>query len=433
MEKVKFQEIYEKYGERRYPLETVKSIQDCYVSTQKREQAVEAAGGKRKITKQEAISDTKDFFNCLKRCYSGYDYFFTDEECDRIQNLIIHAIRHWPGKISNRRLWFYFVRQLSPILNDSHFELKACNQTQYFRKGYVAYVTDIILCKEKDGYSVVKGTENFPKGYCFMEEEVQDYLMRTIYLGEGCNIDKEYYLLGKYSVNMVKKISLKGKKLKTHRIRCDSAVKKEEPRVVSKDGIFVVNHSTYEIPYAEALLQEYYEEGRNCSLADVVILNLTGNGGGASAYPRCFVEGLNGDGKIKFDGAYLPPPMEIKDEVKKYELYYCDLSGEASFEGTLYVVINKATASSAEMGISSAYSVKNVVCVGSGSLGCSTFGNCVMFQLPNSKILFRFGHNLFYHDGFDEGKGFMPDYWIDDAEPVGVIQGFLKKKKACRL
>ena len=91
--------------------------------------------------------------------------------------------------------------------------------------------------------------------------------------------------------------------------------------------------------------------------------------------------------------------------------------------------MNKATASSAEMGISPSYHLKNAVRVGSASFGCSTFGNCILFQLPNSKIVFRFGHRLFYHEGFEEGKGFLPDFWIDDKNPVGVVEQYLKETR----
>jgi len=64
---------------------------------------------------------------------------------------------------------------------------------------------------------------------------------------------------------------------------------------------------------------------------------------------------------------------------------------------------------------------------GSASLGCCTFGNCAYFRLPNSKILFRCGHRLFYHEKFEEGKGFLPEYWIDDADPLGVVEEYVRR------
>ena len=428
MDRNKFEEIYVNYGERKYPIETVRSVKNCYIANEQRELAIKAASEKIRLIKQDAIADVVDFFNCLKRCYSGYDYFFTDEMCDKIQKTIIRQIKIWPGKISNRRLQFYIFRELASIINDCHFELYVCNQTRFLQKQYIAYVADILLCKEANGYHVVTGNADFTQGQFLKEEEVKDFLLPTLYLGEGSSLDKEYYLLGIYSDNKVKDITLYGKRIKLHRILSDKVVQTAESNVISEDGYVKVNHSTYVMPWDEELLQEYYEDGCRCSKQDAVILNLAGNRGGSSSYPQRFFEGLIGSGENGFSGAYLPNPADVCDELKKYELDFADRSVSSSYKGKLYVVMNNETASSAEMGVSSAFYVKNVVCVGSGTLGCSTFGNCVMFQLQRSKILFRFGHRLFYHDGFDEGKGFVPDYWIDDENPVEVVEKWIRRK-----
>ncbi len=430
MDRNKFEELCVNYEERIYPKETVKSVHACYVSDKGREQAINDASVKVRVTRKDAIADVIDFFNCLKRCYSGYDYFFTDEMCDRVQKAIIRQIKMWPGKISNRRLQFYIFRELASIINDCHFELYVCNQTRFLRKQYIAYVADIVLCKEKYGYQIVKGNSDFTQGQLLSEEEVKNYLMPTMYLGENSRPDKDYYLLGIYSDKKVKVISLGRKRLKLHRILSDRAGQSEESRVVPKNGYVKVNHHTYVMPWDEALLQEYYEEGCLCSKEDAVILNLAGNGGGCSGYPNRFFEGLNGNGENGFIEANLPNPTNICDEVKKYELNYPNTSGISSYMGTVYVVMNKATGSSAEMGVSSAFAVNNVVCVGTGTSGCGTFGECEMFQLQKSKIIFVFGHKLFYHDGFEEGKGFLPDYWIDDENPVGVVEEWIKGKKS---
>jgi len=138
--------------------------------------------------------------------------------------------------------------------------------------------------------------------------------------------------------------------------------------------------------------------------------------------------GIGVTGATGFLGAHLPSPEDICGEVKSYELYYPDNEVQSTYNGTVYVVMNHATASSAEMGVSASYYVKNAVRVGSGSLGCSSFGECVMFQLPNSKMVFHFGHKFFYHEKFEEGKGFLPDFWIDDEKPVTIVEKLLKNK-----
>lgn len=429
MERSRFEEIYINYGERRYPKETAESVKRCHVPYEQKQQAGEAAAVLRKVTKKNAIADVQDFFNCLKRSYCGYDYFFTDENCEKIQKTVTNKIKWWPRRITNRKLCHILFTELNKYIVDSHFELYTCGRSVFFRKKYYAYVTDIVLSKVNDGYEVVKETDGFSKGRRLSEKDVQGLLMPTIYVGDGSNINDAYFLLGKYSLETVTELTLCNKKIKAHRILSDSAEQSGEERLIKKDGYCIVNHASYGMPWNdEALLEEYYQDGLTCAKRDAVILNLAGNGGGCSCYPEKFYEGLCKSGENGFIGAHLPFPEDITGDVKKYEYYYPDENVYADYDGDLYVVMNKESASSAEMGISPAFYLKNAVCVGSASYGCGTFGNCALFQLPNSKIIFSYGHRLFYHEKFEEGKGFMPDYWIDDANPVLVVEQYINKK-----
>lgn len=429
MDRKIFEEIYEKYGKKRYPEETTRSIQQCYISYERKDQAVKEAAIVRKLAKQDAIKDVLDFFHCLKRCYSGYDYFFTDETCEKMQNSVIRQIKRCFGKITNRRLSVILYRALNEVLNDSHFELYVCQRTRFFQKRYIAYVSDLILRKVDNGYEVVRGNNTFRKGYVFSLVEEQAFLLPTLYVGENSSTEDAYYLLGKYSLKRVTALCIGGKKIKTHRILSDFAKQADGDRIIQKEGYFIVNHATYGMPWKEALLEEYERDGCTCAKGNAVILNLLGNGGGCSDYPERFYKGLCGTGENWFAGAYLPSPEDIRDEVKRYTYDYPSSRAQPDYEGKIYVVMNKATASSAEMGISPSYHLKNAVRIGSASFGCGTFGNCILFQLPNSKIVFRFGHRLFFHEGFEEGKGFLPDFWIDDKNPVYVVEQYLKETR----
>ena len=429
MERSRFDEIYMNYGERRYPKETAESVARCHVPYERKQQAGKEAAVLRKITKKNAIADVVDFFNCLKRSYCGYDYFFTDEICKKVQKTVVNRIKWWPGRITNRKLCHILFAELNKYINDSHFELYTCGMSRFFKKKYFAYVTDIILRKVNDGYEVVKETDGFNKGQLLSGKDVQGLLMPTLYVGDGSNINDAYFLLGVYSLETVTELTLCNRKIKVHRILSDSAEQSGEERLIKKDGYCIVNHASYDMPWNdEALLEEYYQDGCTCAKSDAVILNLADNGGGCSSYPEKFYMGLCGSGENGFVGAHLPFPEEIKDEVKKYEYYHPDKNVHADYEGDLYVVMNKASASSAEMGISPSFYIKNAICVGSASSGCSTFGNCALFQMSNSKIIFCYGHRLFYHEKFEEGKGFMPDYWIDDANPILVVEQYINKK-----
>lgn len=428
MDKKQFETIYEKYGECTYPKETADSVRRCYVSYEEKDRAIKAASSIKRLTKKEAMDDVIDFFNCLKRSYCGYDYFFTDELCDQMQESLFRKIKLCPVKIRTVRLCYYIYHELADLLNDSHFELHLNGTSRFFRKKYYAYVTDLILRKIGENYKVINETPDFPKGHLFSGDEVRNFLLPTLYVGDDHPIDDKYYLLGEYSLTEINELVLQGKRIKTHRILSDLVPQSDETGIVSKNDYCIVNHNSYGMPWNEALLQEYYNDGRACANSNAIILNLTNNGGGCSDYPQRFYTGLNGNGENGFYGAYLPNPTELPEETKCYRMDYPASGLSSTYDGTLYVVMNKATASSAEMGVSSSYYVKNAIRVGSASSGCGTFGNLIMFQLPNSKIIFCFGHRLFHHEKFEEGKGFLPDYWIDDKDPVGVVERYIKQK-----
>lgn len=429
MDRKIFEEIYEKYGERCYSEETTRSVQRCHIPYERKDQAVKEAAMVRKLAKQDAINDVRDFFHCMQRCYSGYDYFFTEEACENIQNFVIGKIKRWPGRITNRRLCVILYKALDEVLNDSHFELYVCRRTRFFQRRYIAYVTELVLHKVDNGYEVVRGNTVFSKGHFFSKEEVQEFLMPTMFACENSSKEEQYYLLGKYSLKRVTALSIGGKKIKTHRILSDLAKQTDGDRIIHRTEYFIANHATYGMPWKESLLEEYERDGCTCAKGNAVILNLLGNGGGCSDYPERFYKGLCGTGENWFAGAYLPSPEDVRDEVKRYTYDYPSPKVQPGYEGKVYVVMNKATASSAEMGISPSYHLKNAVRVGSASFGCGTFGNCILFQLQNSKLVFRFGHRLFYHEGFEEGKGFLPDFWIDDMNPVGVVEQYLKETR----
>ncbi len=90
--------------------------------------------------------------------------------------------------------------------------------------------------------------------------------------------------------------------------------------------------------------------------------------------------------------------------------------------------MNKWVASSGEAAIAYAKSCKNVVFIGSASSGMGQYGDCKTYQLINSKIIITLGYKVFQMQ-FDEGKGYIPDYWIDSSNPLKYLQKWLKTNK----
>ena len=232
--------------------------------------------------------DVIDFFNCLKRCYSGYDYFLSDEKSDDIQRAVIKKIRFRIGRISNRKLSWLLYKALKDILADSHFWIYVSNREYHFHKKYIAYVTDIVVRKADKGYEVINGNPFFEKGSVLTASDTEKYLMPTIYIADHIGRNDRCYLLGSYSDTEIKEIVISGRSVAAHRILSDQATQNGEDRLVHKNGYVVANHASYDLPWDESLMKEYYNDGVCCSKADNVILNLAGNPGGSSAYPDHF-------------------------------------------------------------------------------------------------------------------------------------------------
>ncbi len=423
-----FEQIYVDYKEKKYPYDTIESVHRCYKSYDKKEKTLEFASQYRKLSAKEAMNDVIDFFNCLKRCYSGYDYFLSDKKCEDIQKLIERKIRFRIGRINNRELARLLYNVLKDIINDCHFEIYVNGWEYHFSKKYIAYVTDLVVRKVNQGYEVIKDNTYFENGFVIPADDAEKYLMPTIYVADNVSKKDKCFLLGVYSDKELKEISVADRTLVLHRILSDKATAGQAERLKFGTGYVVVNHASYNMPWDEALMDEFYQEGVACSKADHVILNLAGNGGGSSYYPERFYTGLCGVGDNGFSEAVLTAPDELDDCIKEYKLGISmpHDEHECTYKGNLYVVMNKTTGSSAEMAVSSAYNIKNAIVVGSGSFGCSNFGECQLYQLPKSGIMFYCGHKLFHHDRFDEGKGFLPDYWIDDENPVAVLERYLE-------
>ena len=55
----------------------------------------------------------------------------------------------------------------------------------------------------------------------------------------------------------------------------------------------------------------------------------------------------------------------------------------------------------------------------------SLFGDIKSYLLPRSKIYISIPFKVFF-EGKEEGKGFLPDYWIDSKNPTKYLEKWLK-------
>jgi len=95
--------------------------------------------------------------------------------------------------------------------------------------------------------------------------------------------------------------------------------------------------------------------------------------------------------------------------------------------------MNSDTASSGETSVLYAKSLKHAVFIGENSMGCNTFGNVASYQLKHSGIVLRVPNiiNLCKNPGdCMEGKGFVPDYWVDHPDVQAQVIRWLQDRKS---
>jgi len=381
------------------------------------------------ISIDDAILDVKDLFITLKYCYSGYEYFKQFVNFNDLLDSIINELKQLDiNLINTNQLGSIITKHLKKYLNDGHFNFITKDQNFSMHKPYYAYVTSIIV-EECDGdYKVIKGNKKLPLGTIISKNLLEDKLLPTLTILSN----KLCYLIGVYSNIIIENITIGNIKLNTHILNADRYERN------SPDYIYKFNeHKTYNLLQSkkytiyenkEEFLKKFYEFGLKSKKKNVVIFDIAGNRGGWSAFPDEFIKGLNDYSNWKKDIAIIRNDIFGNGKNKKiYEILYgkdYDTS-KCSFDGMLYVVINKKTASSGEAAISYARSCRNVIFVGSASAGVGLFGDIKSYLLTRSKIYISMPYKV-YFEGQEEGKGFLPNYWIDSKNPTKYLEKWLK-------
>lgn len=389
------------------------------------------SGIKKEVTKVEAIKDIEDFFLLIKYCYSGYEYFSSFVDFDNIKEKTIKIIQQKKENlIKVCFLGELLYEVLEGHINDGHFSLVGFGSGN-LSKPWRAYVTDVVVNKVDDCYKVIKGTKNLPKGTTLDNESLKGKLLPTLVSGY-----ENVFLIGVYSKEEHDVINVGNIKLKTHLIKSDHKRRKTKynHKFVKKDKYNIFYSKSYNIfNNQDEVLKEYYDFGRKSKTKNSVIFDITNNYGGNSNFPKMFIEGLNDYAYWQIGSATMVSPIFDEKASKKDYIITSSLKeydySKSKYQGKLYVVTNKQTASSGESAISYAKSIKDAIVVGSASAGIGEFGDIKLYQLFNSKILFYFGHKIFHMKDYEEGKGFLPDYWLDEKDPVKYLINYFKKQK----
>lgn len=161
---------------------------------------------------------------------------------------------------------------------------------------------------------------------------------------------------------------------------------------------------------------------------DRVVLDLRGNGGGSDSPARAWMHALRAGPLRWTGGANLSPGTAPR--AARWQSWEGSTFGKPApkngFHGSLRVLIDGGVASSGETFVQLAAQLPGARLYGLNTMGCSRYGNLVeQAPLPYTGLVATFGHTRFdWHAvrPVAEGRGLFPDVWLDDAQPLGLIQ-----------
>lgn len=227
--------------------------------------------------------------------------------------------------------------------------------------------------------------------------------------------------------------------------------------ITETQGIPLLRISTF-APDDQESMQEFASCGSTFAQSDKLIVDLMGNRGGSSRYAQEFVTGLNGVAQWRMYYAELlspatvgsiaaipitddSPPRTIEvvtqmrntlERLRENPVRtWVNIREEipprqtGSYSGQAVFLVDRYVASSGEALVDYSKSIQNAVLVGENSAGVGTFGEVSGYWLPNSRIGVYLPCKLFIVPGFEEGVGYLPDYWLDSTDPVGEVARWL--------
>lgn len=218
-------------------------------------------------------------------------------------------------------------------------------------------------------------------------------------------------------------------------------------------------------------LQPFLESTARLADSDAALVDLRGNGGGSDRYAREWLRDVLGSGLTGWSVSELVSPVTLQGDVLLHrqllarsrtqsereeaggrlahavlELEKAESEGRGAgwvhhgevrtekpaapvgFQGRLILLVDANTASSAETFVLMAKRDSRTIVVGENTRGMARFGEIKLYSLPHSGIRLQAGSKLFEdpEGGFREGRGIVPDYWLESSDSISEIVGILR-------
>ena len=368
------------------------------------------------VTPQQAAEDVTLAFELLAYAYGGYQYFGGDEVFFPIRDNILAELET-KEKIKTEDLWKLLWEALSPIIEDRHFYITtnqsytAVRKREYLQSTY--FVRDLYFDDPTgvdSGY--VKRTIG-PDGaltYCLATVCQNPANLPTTMTIEGTEHTLRWYLARPVS-------------------HSDSKTEKVFSETTVADGQLPVLRN-YTLSGDHKKLTKFAATSTSYKEEPLFVLDLRGNGGGNDGYARAWLQ------------TFCDKPVTEKELwSKKLSNYVAVVHGEfvnshssgwrtVRSDGTLwetdnliFVLIDNNTASSGESFANMLTLGKQVILVGTNTMGCLNFGNIGHLYLPNSGIRLQIGANCAFFQSLEktDGIGYSPDLWVEPGDSLDAV------------
>lgn len=425
--------------------EDIPQIFHDYIKSKKDEsQVMKLPSLKATVNEKQANSDVALLEYIIMNGYSGKNYWQSngvnfEEKFAKIKELIKNECEE-NGVIFVNDLVKSIYIELRDI-KDGHLALSYNSKWFIFSEKYKVYFSDITVEEDKGKYYVAKSNlkdisigkqVSFNKPSNELFETISEDKNRKRFI-VGC---RSWVSIESMDINIDNKLV----SLPLHRCKLSNINIKESSlgKLQEIDGVYVVRSTNFG-EWNSRVEKELRTIGENLRNEKIVIWDLCGNEGGNSNCAKAFIQGLNGYVNSGINTAILlsPPVRQAKhigeDIMIAESEWTFQLSNPSSkeneglYEGVLYIITNDSVASSGENAINYALnSVKNCCIIGQNTAGIVTFGEIVMYRLPETNINVTVPHKIFL-GGPVEGEGFTPELWLDSVNYMEEFVAWVKK------
>jgi len=414
-----------------------------------------------RISSQQAVEDVERLFYLLSHGYSGYAFFNQNGEFEQAKTKIIQ-------ELSSKGSWTRnglskLIREKLGFIVDCHLNIED--------KGFADhldfwYDTKLELLPGNDGYFFIENGISFT-AFMINDKPPADFLFPSLN-----QAGEPIYRIGLLSKEKPASLSLIAmgeegeRQFHINLQRSDFDYYAEEVfREDNMGGIPVVRVRGFGDSDPEDL-ERFVKTATSHRGDPVVIVDIRGNGGGNERWPINWIEGLTGHraGAV-FTVSELESKTSLIGRANAFNYWDQNISGSSLFtsqaklftqraerievgqrdsgwtnpdfpaltliqnDTTVVVVTNNLVASAGEGLVMRISQAENVLFVGENTMGCLTFGNISLHQLPNSnlKVWMPINFSIFQDRVFREEIGLSPDIWVPAQDAVNFTVAALRK------